>query len=51
MSEPIDKVLYNKVKKKADEKFQSKTGTGHIIPLHGINLNFSIVFTRADTTV
>jgi hypothetical protein len=26
MSEPIDKVLYNKVKKKADEKFQSKTG-------------------------
>ena len=26
MSEPINKVLYNKVKKKADEKFQSKTG-------------------------
>lgn len=26
MSEPIDKVLYNKVKKMADKKFQSKTG-------------------------
>ena len=32
-------------------EFQLKTGTGHIIPLHGINLNFSIIFTRADTTV
>lgn len=26
MSEPIDKILYNKVKKMADRKFQSKTG-------------------------
>ena len=32
-------------------EFQLKTGTGHIIPLHGINVNFSIIFTRADTTV
>lgn len=26
MSEPVDKILYNKVKKMADKKFQSKTG-------------------------
>ena len=26
MSEPTDKILYNKVKKRADKKFQSKTG-------------------------
>ena len=31
--------------------FQLKTSNGTVIPLHGINLNFSIVFTRADTTV
>ena len=32
-------------------EFQLKTGTGRIIPLHGINVNVSIIFTRADTTV
>jgi hypothetical protein len=26
MSEPTDKILYNKVKRRADKKFQSKTG-------------------------
>ena len=32
-------------------EFQLKTATGRIIPLHGVNVNFSIIFTRADTTV
>ena len=32
-------------------EFQLQTATGHIIPLHGVNVNFSIIFTRADTTV
>ncbi len=31
--------------------FQLKTASGVIIPLHGININFSVVFTRADTSV
>ena len=31
--------------------FQLKDSKSNIIPLHGINLNFSIVFTRTDTTV
>ena len=31
--------------------FQLKTASGVIIPLHGININFSIRFTRADTSV
>ena len=31
--------------------FQLKTGAGVIIPLHGVNVNFSIMFTRSDTTV
>ena len=32
-------------------EFQLKTATGHTIPLHGVNVSFSIIFTRADTTV
>ena len=32
-------------------EFQIKDGRGNIIPLHGVNVNFSIIFTRADTTV
>ena len=32
-------------------EFQLKTGNGKVIPLHGCNVNFSIIFTRADTTV
>ena len=31
--------------------FQLKDARGNIIPLHGINCNFSVIFTRADTTV
>ena len=31
--------------------FQLKDSRNNIIPLHGINVNFSIIFTRADTTV
>ena len=31
--------------------FQLKDGRSNIIPLHGINVNFSIVFTRSDTSV
>ena len=31
--------------------FQLKTVAGYIIPLHGVNVNFSIIFSRADTTV
>ena len=31
--------------------FQLKDGNNNIIPLHGINCNFSIIFTRADTSV
>jgi hypothetical protein len=29
-------------------EFQLKTGRGDIIPLHGVNVNFSIVFTKAS---
>ena len=32
-------------------EFQFKNSRGKIIPLHGCNVNFSIIFTRADTTV
>ena len=32
-------------------EFQLKTATGHIIPLHGVNVHFSIILTKADTTV
>ena len=32
-------------------EFQLKDSRGNIIPLHGINVIFSIIFTRADTTV
>ena len=32
-------------------EFQLKTARGDLIPLHGVNINFSIIFTRADTTV
>ena len=32
-------------------EFQLKTARGDIIPLHGCNINFSIIFTRADTSV
>ena len=32
-------------------EFEFKTARGKIIPLHGCNVNFSIIFTRADTTV
>ena len=31
--------------------FQLKTASGVIIPLHGININFSVIFTRSDTSV
>jgi len=31
--------------------FQLKDGKNNIIPLHGINCNFSIIFTRSDTSV
>ena len=31
--------------------FQLKTGSGVIIPLHGVNVNFSIIFTRSDTSI
>ena len=31
--------------------FQLKDAKSNIIPLHGINVTFSIVFTRADTSV
>ena len=31
--------------------FQLKTASGVVIPLHGININFSVIFTRADTSV
>ena len=32
-------------------EFQLKDSRGNLIPLHGVNVNFSIIFTRADTTV
>ena len=32
-------------------EFQLKTSRGDQIPLHGCNINFSLIFTRADTTV
>jgi len=31
--------------------FQLKISNGTVIPLHGVNVNFSLIFTRADTTV
>ena len=32
-------------------EFQLKTARGDLIPLHGCNINFSLIFTRADTSV
>ena len=32
-------------------EFQLKTARGDLIPLHGCNIIFSLIFTRADTTV
>ena len=32
-------------------EFQLKTARGDQIPLHGCNINFSLIFTLADTTV
>ena len=29
-------------------EFQLKTSRGDLIPLHGVNVNFSIIFTRAN---
>ena len=29
-------------------EFQLKTGSGDIIPLHGVNVNFSIIFSKAS---
>ena len=31
--------------------FQLKDSRNNIIPLHGINVNFSIIFTRSDTSI
>ena len=31
--------------------FQLKTGSGNVIPLHGVNITFSIIFTKADNSV
>ena len=31
--------------------FQLKTSNGTVIPLHGVAVNFSIIFSRTDTTV
>jgi len=32
-------------------EFQLKTGRGDIVPLHGVNVNFSIIFTRSNSDV
>ena len=32
-------------------EFQLKNSRGDIIPLHGVNVNFSIIFTRGNTDI